>query len=235
MTDSHDGPADTDAPTSLAEAEEEVKLAESRAEAARARAAELRRQAEADPDEIEPAPARSRPWRRWRRWHAPRLPRPSRKWVGIGVASVLISGALAATGFMVWQHQALLREQRDATAFAAEAREGVATLLSIDPAHAMEGVQRSIDETTGSLKSQLQATASLLVQRAQEEKISTKASVQDVAIESMTAHSAVVLVLAKSDTTNPDKSQRPSVFWRISVNIDRDGDLLKISKLDFVQ
>jgi Mce-associated membrane protein len=136
---------------------------------------------------------------------------------------------------MVWQHQAQLREQRDAAEFAAEAREGVATLLSIDPDHATEGVQHSIDETTGTLKSQLQATASLLVQRAQEEKISTKASVEDVAVESMTSHSAVVLVLAKSDTTNPDKSLRPSVFWRISVDVDRDGDLLKISKLDFVQ
>jgi Mce-associated membrane protein len=51
----------------------------------------------------------------------------------------------------------------------------------------------------------------------------------------MTDNSAVVLVVAKSDTINPDKSVRPSVFWRLSVNIDRDGDRLKMSKLDFVQ
>jgi Mce-associated membrane protein len=51
----------------------------------------------------------------------------------------------------------------------------------------------------------------------------------------MTGNSAVVLVVAKSDTTNPDKSKRPSVFWRLSINLERDGDQLKISKLDFVQ
>jgi Mce-associated membrane protein len=28
---------------------------------------------------------------------------------------------------------------------------------------------------------------------------------------------------------------RPPVFWRLTVNIDRDGDRLKMSKLDFVQ
>jgi Mce-associated membrane protein len=59
--------------------------------------------------------------------------------------------------------------------------------------------------------------------------------VQDVAVESMTDNSAVVLVVAKSDTINPDKSKRPPVFWRLSVNVDRDGGQLKLSKLDFVQ
>ena len=58
---------------------------------------------------------------------------------------------------------------------------------------------------------------------------------EDVAVESMTENSAVVLAVAKSDTTNPDKSRRPPVFWRISVNIDRDGGQFKMSKLDFVQ
>jgi Mce-associated membrane protein len=153
----------------------------------------------------------------------------------IGAAWVLICGSLAATGYMVWQHYALLREQRHAAEFAAAAREEVATLMSIDPDHAAQGVQRSIDQSTGALKSQLEATARLMVEDAQKAKVTTKASVQDAAVESMTDNSAVVLVVVKSDTTNPDKSKRPSVFWRISANIDRDGGQLKLSKVDFVQ
>jgi Mce-associated membrane protein len=234
VTDSHDDPATTDAPASLAEAEEEVIRAESRAEEARARAAELRRQVEADSDETdtESAPARSR---RWRLPRVPRVPRPSRKAVGIGTATVVISASLSATGYMVWQHYGLLREQRHAAEFAAAARKGVATMLSIDPDHATQSVQRSIDVTTGALKSQLQATSVLMVKSAQEAKVATTASAEAAAVESMTDNSAVVLVVAKSETTNPDKSKRPTVFWRISVNIDRDGGQLKMSKLDFVQ
>ena len=78
-------------------------------------------------------------------------------------------------------------------------------------------------------------TSSYVVKNAQDARITTKATVEDVAVESMTDNSAVVLVVAKSDTINPDKSKRPTVFWRLSVNIDRDGDRLKMSKLDFVQ
>jgi Mce-associated membrane protein len=229
VTESEGDPAITEAPASLAEAEEELSRAEARAETARARAAELRRQAESAAGATKPAPPRSR------RWRLPRLRRPTRKAVGVSAAIVLIVASLAATGFMVWQHYALVREQRHAAEFAAAARQGVATLMSLDADHATESVQRTIDVTTGALKSQLESTSSYVAKTAQDAKVTTKATVQDVAVESMTDNSAVVLVVAKSDTINPDKSKRPPVFWRLSVNIDRDAGQLKLSKLDFVQ
>ena len=241
MTDSDADPSTTEAPDSLAAAEEELIRAEERAEAARARAAELRREAEADSSEqpeptedadvAEAKPAASR-WRlRWP-W---RLRRPTRKAVGVGAAIVLICASFAASGYIVWQHRTLVQQRQHAEEFAAAAREEVATLMSIDPAHAAENIQHTIDDTTGALKSQLEATSSYMAKNAQDAQVTTKATVQDVAVESMTDNSAVVLVVAKSDTINPDKSVRPPVFWRLSVNIDRDGDRLKMSKLDFVQ
>jgi Mce-associated membrane protein len=241
VTDSDADPSSTEAPDLLAAAEEELVRAEERAEAARARAAALRRVADADsseqPEPIQDAdvadtkPAASRLRRRWR-W---RLRRPTRKAVGVGAAIMLICASLAASGYMVWQHRTLVQQRQRAPEFAAAAREEVATLMSIDPAHAAENVQHTIDDTTGALKSQLEATSSYMAKNAQDAQVTTKATVQDVAVESMTDNSAVVLVVAKSDTINPDKSVRPPVFWRLSVNIDRDGDRLKMSKLDFVQ
>jgi Mce-associated membrane protein len=229
--------SDAEAPDPLAEAEAELARAEERAEAARARAAELRREADGgSPDEsddadddLKPALWRSPPRWRWR----PR--RPSQKVVGVGVAVVILCAALGGSGYMVWQHRTLMQQRQHAAEFAAAAKEGVASLMSIDPAHAAENLQHTIDDTTGPLKSQLEATSSYMVKNAQDAQVTTKATVQDAAVESLTANSAVVLVLAKSDTLNPDKSPRPPAFWRLSVNIDRDGDRLKMSKLEFVQ
>jgi Mce-associated membrane protein len=241
VTDSDADPSTTEAPDSLAEAEAELARAEERAEAARARAAELRREAEADSSEQSDAtedaeaddskPARWRSRRRWPR----RLRLPTRKMVGVGSAIVLLCVSLAASGYILWQHRTLVQQREHADEFAAAAREEVATMMSIDPAHATENLQHTIDDSTGALKSQLEATSSYVVKNAQEAQVTTKATVQDVAVESMTDSSAVVLVVAKSDTINPDKSNRPTVFWRLSVNIERDGDRLKMSKLDFVQ
>ena len=216
MTDSDADPSTTEAPDSLAAAEEELVRAEERAEAARARAAELRREAEAgsseqsdateDADGADAKPAASRLRRRWP-W---RLRRPTRKAVGVGTAIVLICASLAASGYIVWQHRTLVQQRQHAEEFAAAAREEVATLMSIDPAHAAENIQHTIDDTTGALKSQLEATSSYMVKNAQDAQVTTKATVQDVAVESMTDNSAVVLVVAKSDTINADKSKRPT-------------------------
>ena len=241
MTDSDADPSTTEAPDPLAEAEQELIRAEERAEAARARAAELRREAEAgsteqvdateDADVAEAEPAASRLRGQWR-W---RPPRPTWKAVGVVAAIVLVCASLGASGYIVWQHRTLVQQRQHAEEFAAAAREEVATLMSIDPAHAAENIQHTIDDTTGALKSQLEATSSYMVKNAQDAQVTTKATVQDVAVESMTDNSAVLLVVAKSDTINADKSNRPTVFWRLSVNIERDGDRLKMSKLDFVQ
>jgi Mce-associated membrane protein len=241
VTDSEADPSTTEAPDSLAEAEAELVRAEERAEAARARAAELRREAEADSSEQSDAtedaeaddskPAR---WRSRRRWPW-RLHVPSRKAVGVGTGIVLLCASLAASGYILWQHRTLVQQREHADEFAAAAREEVATMMSIDPAHAAENLQHTIDDATGALKSQLEATSSYVIKNTQEAQVTTKATVQDVAVESMTDSSAVVLVVAKSDTINPDKSNRPTVFWRLSVNIERDGNRLKMSKLDFVQ
>lgn len=238
MTDSDADSSTTEAPDPLAAAEQELVRAEERAEAARARAAELRGAAEGDPieqpdatedDERTPSRRRRRP--QWSR----RFGRPSGKAVGVGAAIVLVCASLAASGFIVWQHHALVQRQQHAAEFAASAREEVTTLMSIDPAHAAENIQRTIDDATGALKSQLEATSGYMARSAQDAQVTTKATVQDVAVESMTDNSAVVLLVVQSDTTNADKSKRPTVFWRLSVNIDRDGDRLKMSKLDFVQ
>jgi Mce-associated membrane protein len=241
VTDSDADLSSTEAPDSLAEAEQELVRAEERAAAARARANELRREADAgsseqaepteDADVAEAKPAAFRLRRRW----PSRFRRPTRKAVGVGSAIVLICASLSASGYFVWQHRTLVQQRQHAAEFAAAAREEVATLMSIDPAHAVENLQHTIDDTTGALKSQLEATSSYMAKSAQDAQVTTKATVQDVAVESMTNNSAVLLVVAKSDTINADKSIRPTVFWRLSVNVDRDGDRLKMSKLEFVQ
>jgi Mce-associated membrane protein len=236
VTDSGAGPDTAEAPA--LPPDEQVARAELLAKVARARAVRLRREAEAaagarfdatdDADATEPPPARSR-----RRWI--RVRRPGRKAVGMGAAAVLVSASLGAAGFITWQHRTLIHERQRAAEFSAAARHGVETLMTIDPEHAKENLQRTIDDTTGQLRSQLEATATYLVKNAQDAKISAKVTVEDVAVESMTDSSAIVLVVAKSDATGPDKAERPSAVWRLSVDISRDGGQLKMSKVEFVQ
>lgn len=205
----------------MAEAEEEAARAEARAEAARARLMQLR-----NSERPAAQPARSR---------LRRLRLPRRKTVAVGVAIVLGCASLGASGYLVWQHHALMHKRQLAPEFAAAARQGVTAFMSIDANHAREDIGRIIDLSTGLLKTQVEASSSFMVQQAEESKVSSKATVEAVAVESVTDNSAVVLVAAKSDVTNADNTKRPPAVWRLTVNIERDDGQLKMSKVDFLQ
>ncbi|OMC45246.1 hypothetical protein A5745_15330 [Mycobacterium sp. IS-2888] len=232
-----------EAPPSQADIEDEVAQAEARAEAARARLERLRRAAEttdddAYPDDVERRPGKLLRWRRrlLRRPARPRwLRRPGRKTVAVGVGVVLASASLGASGYMVWQHHAITHKRQVAADFTAAARQAVTALMSIDPNHARDDVQRMIDASTGDLKTQLSAMSALMVKKAEDSKVGSKVTVEAVAVESMSDNSGVVLVVAKSDATGPDNVKPPPALWRMSVNLNRDGGQFKMSKVDYLQ
>ncbi|OBI87946.1 hypothetical protein [Mycobacterium sp. 1245805.9] len=228
-------------PDSELDPADEVAKAEARAEAARARVLKLREAAEsgdaADKDAGQ-RPARSSRFRLRlpRRPGRPRwLRRPGRKTIAAGVGILLASASLGASGYMVWQHRTAVHRQQLAGEFAAAARQGVTTLMSIDANHARDDIQRILDDSTGDFKNQLSVMSGLMAKQAEESKVSSKASVEAVAVESLSDDSAVVLVAAKSDITNADNTKRPPVVWRLSVGLTRDGGQLKMSKVDFLQ
>ena len=107
-------------------------------------------------------------------------------------------------------------------------------MMSINPDHAKEDVQRMIDASTGDLNAELSAMSVLIVMKAQETKVGNKVTVEAVGVESLSDNSGVVLVAAKTDTTGPDNAKPPPALFRLSVKLDRDGGRLKMSKVDYL-
>lgn len=225
------------------EAEAEALAAEARADAARARAAELRRQLDATdvadvpasdipatPPPMPPAPPPS-----------PAPPPPPAgllRTVTVAVTTLLTAGLLGATGYMVWQHQKAAELRRSAAEFTAAARQDVINLMSMDYTRAQESVQRVLDNSTGKFRANFDETADEFVKALQDEKIVTTATINDAAVEldSMTDESAVVMVSATSRREGrqaPKEQQQPQV-WRVVLTLERDGDQIKMSGVEFV-
>lgn len=247
--------ARVEAPFSEGDADEEVARAEAVAAAARLRAVRLRQLAEgtlgdqpqatespdaegadsddADDEAAEPQPERRARWRLSR--PRVRLPRPGWKACVVAAEIVIICASLAASGWMVWQDRIIAQQRQRSAEFAAAARHGIITMLSIDANHAKEDLQRVVDDSTGEFKDQLELTGQAMAKGVEQTKISTKATVDAVAVQSMTDNSAVVLVAAKSDMIYPDNKKSPMTSWRIILTLSRDGGQLKMSKVEFVQ
>ena len=225
------------------EAEAQALAAEARADAARARAAELRRELDATDVADATAPtdaaadvavtdiplAASPP---------PPPPAGLLRTVAVAVTTLLTAGLLGATGYMVWQHQKAAELRRSAAEFTAAARQDVINLMSMDYTRAQESVQRVLDNSTGKFRANFDETAEEFVKALQDEKIVTTATINDAAVEldSMTDESAVVMVSATSRREGrqaPKEQQQPQV-WRVVLTLEREGDQIKMSGVEFV-
>ena len=232
------------APASETDTDDDVAEAEARAEAARARLARLLNAAEAGDAEddavsrnveLRPAKPTRKRLRLPRRPARPRwLRRPGRTTIAVGTGIALVSASLGGSGYMLWQHHIAVHKRQLGAELTAAARQGVTALMTIDPDHAKDSVQRMIDASTGEQKNTLSVLSTLIVNKAEETKVGSKVSVEAVSVESLSDNSGVVLVAAKTTPTGPDNAKPPPALFRLSVNIDRDGGQLKMSKVVFL-
>ena len=181
---------------------------------------------EDDAEKPDDEPARNR--RRLRIWL------PSWKGVAAAVTVLVIAALLVGSGYMYWYHRQAQAEQQRRAEFAAAARQGVVTLMSLDYNKAKEDVQRIIDNSTGSFKTDFQNTADDFVKVAVDSKAVTQTNVTATAVESMTDDTATVIVAATSRVTNAAGAKQEPRAWRLSVNLARDGGQLKLAKVEFV-
>ncbi|HEU4361674.1 MAG TPA: hypothetical protein VFR27_09185 [Mycobacterium sp.] len=204
----------------LAEAEAAAAEAEAHAAAARAHAMRLRWKAAGGID-----PSRQR------------LHRPKPRGVALGAAVMLLCASLAASGYLVWHHHVASQERQRTAEFAAAARQAVATLMSLDFNKTEQDLQRIAGISTGQFREGFQAVADQLTKRLQVSKVVTKATVNDVAVESMTGDSAIVLVAAATEVTEPktpDAAQLPQ-SWHIALRLNMDGGQPKMSSIEFIE
>ncbi|WP_445163684.1 hypothetical protein ACTXG5_11015 [Mycobacterium sp. Dal123C01] len=228
----HDPPEDTD--LALAEAAEaEAEAVEARAAAARARAIRLRRQSEAPPpDRSENTDTADSIRRQWVR-------RPGTKAVAIGAAIMLLCASLAASGYFVWQDRIAAQKRQRTAEFAAAARQDVVALMSLDFSKSHEDMQHIAENSTGNFKQHFPLFEKQLTNGLERSKIVTTVTVNDVAVESMTEKSAVVLVAATTEAKTAEAAPdapRQSQTWRIVLTLQRDnGGQPKMSDVEFVQ
>jgi Mce-associated membrane protein len=225
-----DAKPDTESEDDITAAEEIAAESDTSTTAADAAAED---EAVTDASATEPANAR-RQWLRRPSLRRPSLRRPRLKTVVVAAAVVFIVACLTASGYMIWQHRNVVHERQQAAEFAAAARQGVVTLMSIDFNKAKEDVQRIIDNSTGDFKKDFQATADDFIKATQDAKAVTTTTVNATAVQSMTDHSAEVLVAATSKVSNSAGAKDEPRSWRLSVTMTRDGGQLKMSKVEFV-
>ncbi len=149
---------------------------------------------------------------------------------------LLIIASSVASTWMVLKHREAASQHRLEAEFVAAARVGVVTLTSLDFNNAKQGVQRILDDSTGSFKEDFAKMAGDFTKVVEESKVIEQGSVQAVALDldTVTKDSAVALVASTSEVTNAAGAKQDPRNFRLIVTLTRDGDQLKMSKVEFV-
>lgn len=234
MTAGDDRP--TDMLAELAEAEATEADARAEADRAKVRAAKLRSAGEsaaeteavepeaADPEDADPVVTTGTRRRRVPSWRS----------AALAGAALLIGAGLTLTVLMLWNHSQVAAERAQDRASIEAARNGVVALLSIDHTRASEDVQRVLDLSTGRFREDFAGDAEDFVRTAVESQAVTKGSVSAAALQWVRDDSGVVLVAASSKVTNASGAKEDPRPWRMRVTVTRDGDIWKMSDVEFV-
>ncbi|KLO30477.1 hypothetical protein ABW16_06085 [Mycolicibacter heraklionensis] len=231
-------------------AEAEAKAAEAAAELARARAELLKAQQESEPEstpavELETAPdveaestdagepeagvdeePAEQPRKLIRAWKQLR-------WVAATLAVLAIGGFLAIDVLMLSHHRDVAQRQHQLAEYAAAARQGVVTLMSLNYETVDDDVKAILDNSTGEFKQDFEAHAGDFTKVARESKTVTTVDTAVAGVESMSDNDAVVLVAANTKVTNKAGAKEEPRAWRLTVHLAREGDRVKMSKVDF--
>lgn len=147
---------------------------------------------------------------------------------------IVIAGLLSFSGWMIWHHRQAEHRQQLAAEYTAAARQTVVTLMSLDFNHAQDAVKNILDNSTGEFREDFEAQSKDFVKLAQDAKVVTEANVTGAAVDTMDDKNAVVLVAVNTQVTNTSGANKQARPWRVAVNMVREGDQIKLSKVEFV-
>ena len=155
------------------------------------------------------------------------------KYAAVILAVIGIAALASTSAWIVVKHRQA-EHQRDLSAqFSAAARQGVVSLMSLDFNRAKEDVQRIVDNSTGQFREDFQNQAEEFAKVAESSKVVTAANVTATAVQTMTEDTADVLVAAASTITNAQGAKEDPRSWRLIVSVARDGDQIKMAKVEF--
>lgn len=147
---------------------------------------------------------------------------------------IVTVGLLILSGLMIWHHNQAEHRQQLAAEYTAAARQTVVTLMSLDFNHAQDAVKNILDNSTGEFREDFEAQSKDFVKLAQDAKVVTEAKVTAAAVDTMSDDKAVVLVAVNTQVTNTTGANKQPRPWRVAVDMVREGDQIKLSKVEFV-
>lgn len=152
--------------------------------------------------------------------------------------TVLLLLAVVSVGFIgipQWRHLHAAHERADDRADALSvAKLEVTDLTTLNPSNLDAQLQRLKGRLTGTFARQFEAFYSTFASVVTNDRVTSRGSVQSVAISSLTGRKAVALVAARAVVSSKEQKRDLNRAYRFEVSLSKHGELWLISGMRFV-
>ncbi|MCX8557045.1 mammalian cell entry protein [Mycolicibacterium mucogenicum] len=147
---------------------------------------------------------------------------------------VLVVALSALVGWLVVRtHRATDVDERQSQ-IVQVARQGALNLTTIDWQRADADVQRILDSATGEFYDDFAKRSAPFIKVVKEAKSTSTGSITEAGLESEAGDSAQVLVAVAVKTSNVGAPEQQPREWRMRIAVQKVGDVMKVSNVEFV-
>lgn len=163
----------------------------------------------------------------------PTKPKSVRRLAAV-IGLILVIALSALVGWLaVRTHRATQLDERQSQIVQA-ARQGALNLTTIDWQRADADVQRILDSATGEFYDDFAKRSAPFIKVVKEAKSTSSGSIVEAGLESESGDAAQVLVAVAVKTANVGAPAQDPREWRMRISVQKVGDAMKVSNVEFV-
>ena len=125
------------------------------------------------------------------------------------------------------------REQQRAM-FLAAARQGALNLTTISFTEVDADIKRILDSATGTFHDDFEKRSQPFVEVVKQAQSKSQGTITEAGLESMQGDNAHALVAVTVTTSNAGAAQQEPRSWRMRIDVQKVGDMAKVSNVEFV-
>ncbi|MDH6244669.1 Mce protein [Mycobacterium sp. OTB74] len=150
-----------------------------------------------------------------------------------GLVVVLALGGLV--GWLGYREYQMRSDETLRQSYLDAARQGALNLTTIDYRHVDADVKRVLDSSTGAFYDDFQRRAASFSDVVKQMQSAAVGKVTEAGVEKATVSEGSVLVAVTVHTDVGNGPPQPDRAWRIRLGMQKAGDSVKVSKVEFVQ
>jgi Mce-associated membrane protein len=157
---------------------------------------------------------------------------PVRLAVVVGVVAIFALGGVV--GWLGHRTYQLREDQQQRELFLRVGRQGAVNLTTIDCQNVNSDIQRILDSATGAFYDDFLKRSQPFIDVVKKVQSVSTGTVTVAGLESSTNTDAQVLVAVSVQTTTSEAPQQTPRAWRMRISVQKNGDDVKVSNVEFV-